>query len=320
MQKHRLLVTRRLTDAVLTRARRDYDAELNSNDTVWSGDELVERAAGKDALLICLTEKFPPEIIARLPRSVRVISTFSVGTDHIDLKAAKERGIAVTNTPDAVTIATAEIAMLLILGCTRRAPEGQRLLKERKWAGWQPMQLLGRRLDGKKLGIYGMGKIGQALAKRARAFEMDIHYHNRKRLPADEEQGAVFHETFESLLRVSDVLSVNAPSTPQTRGSVNAAALALLPEGAIVVNTARGDLVHDDDLIAALQSGQVAYAGLDVFSGEPEIHEAYYTLDNAFLLPHMGTSVVEARNEMGFAALDNIDAVLAGREPPFRVI
>ncbi len=318
--KRKILVTRKLTEAVEDRAARDYDADLNADDHVFSGDEIVRRAEGKDALLVCLTEKFTADVIARLPASVRVLSTYSVGTDHIDLEAAQARGIRVTNTPDAVTISTAEIAMLLILGSARRAPEGERLLRNREWAGWQPMQLLGRRLDGKRLGIFGMGKIGQALAKRARAFDMEIHYHNRRRLTPEEEQGAVFHETFDGLLAVSDILSVNAPATPETRNAITAETLAKLPRGAIVVNTARGDLVDDEALIAALKSGHVAYAGLDVFRGEPNIHPEYYGIENAFLLPHMGTSVIEARNEMGFAALDNIDAVLAGREPPYPVV
>jgi glyoxylate reductase len=318
--KHRILVTRRLTQAVEDRATRDYDAELNADDVLLSADELLRRAEGKDALLVCLTEKFTPEVIARLPSTIRVLSTYSVGTDHIDLAAAKERGIRVTNTPDAVTISTAEIAMLLILGAARRAPEGERLLQNRKWGGWQPLQLLGVRLDGKRLGIFGMGKIGQALARRARAFDMEIHYYNRRRLTPDEEQGATFHETLDSLLSVSDVLSINAPSTPETRGIINAQAIARMPKGSIVVNTARGDLVDDEALIGALKSGHLFYAGLDVYKGEPNIHEGYYGVENAFLLPHMGTSVIEARNEMGFAALDNIDAVLAGREPPHPVV
>ncbi len=313
--KHKLLITRKLSPAVLERAHRDYDVDTDHDDCVMSSDELVERASGKDALLVTLTEKFTPDVIAKLTSSVRVIATYSVGYDHIDVPAATARGITVTNTPDAVTIATAEIAMLLILGSARRAPEGERLLSERKWGGWQPMQLIGRRLDGKRLGIYGMGKIGQALAKRARAFDMQIHYHNRRRLPASEESGATFHATLDGLLAMSDVLSINAPSTPETRGSMNAEVFAKLPHGAIVVNTARGDLVNDDDLIAALKSGQVGYAGLDVFKGEPKINEAYYGIENAFLLPHMGTSVIEARNEMGYAALDNIDAVLANKTP-----
>ncbi len=316
MTKPKLLMTRRLSPAVIERAMRDYDLDLNETDHVLSAEELMVRCQDKDALLVTLTEKFTPEAIAQLPKSVRIIATYSVGYEHIDLEAAKARGIRVSNTPDAVTVATAEIAMLLLLGAARRAPEGERLVKEKKWGGWQPMQLIGRRLDGKTLGIYGMGKIGQALAKRARAFDMAVHYHNRRRLRPEEEQGAIFHETLDGLLEVSEFFSINAPSTPETRGSVNASMFAKLPRGAIVVNTARGDLVNDDDLIAALKSGQVAYAGLDVYKGEPNIHPGYYELENVFLLPHMGTSVIEARNEMGFAALDNIDAVLAGREAP----
>jgi lactate dehydrogenase-like 2-hydroxyacid dehydrogenase len=318
--KHKLLMTRRLSPAVIERAARDYELDLNEADHIMSADELMARCQDKDALLVTLTEKFTPDVIAKLPPRIRIIATYSVGYEHIDCPAAKARGIRVSNTPDAVTVATAEIAMLLLLGSARRAPEGERLLKEKKWGGWQPMQLIGRRLDGKRLGIFGMGKIGQALAKRARAFDMEIHYHNRRRLTANEEQGAIFHDSLDSLLAVAEFFSINAPSTPETRGAINASVFAKLPRGAIVVNTARGDLVNDTDLIAALKSGQVAYAGLDVFKGEPNIHEGYYGLENVFLLPHMGTSVIEARNEMGFAALDNIDAVLAGREPPSALV
>jgi lactate dehydrogenase-like 2-hydroxyacid dehydrogenase len=316
VQKPKLLITRVLSPAVIERARRDYDVDLNENDHIMGADELAARSQDKDTLLVTLGEKFTPEVIAKLPASVRIIATYSVGYDHIDLPAAKARGIRVSNTPDAVTVATAEIAMLLMLGAARRAQEGERLLREKKWGGWQPMQLIGRRLDGKRLGIYGMGKIGQATAKRARAFDMEIHYHNRRRLTPAEEQGAVYHATLDSLLSVSEFLSVNAPSTPETRGILNASAFAKLPRGAIVVNTARGDLINDGDMIAALKSGQVGYAGLDVFAGEPNIHSGYYGLENVFVLPHMGTSAIEARDEMGFAALDNIDAVLAGREGP----
>ncbi|MGO9171224.1 MAG: 2-hydroxyacid dehydrogenase [Rhodomicrobium sp.] len=314
MSKPKLLMTRRLSPAVIERAARDYDLDLNETDSVMSADVLLARAQDKDALLVTLTEKFTAGVIAKLPPSVRIVATYSVGYDHIDLAAAKARGIRVSNTPDAVTVATAEIAMLLILGAARRAPEGERLLREKKWGGWQPMQLIGRRLDGKRLGIYGMGKIGQALAKRARAFDMEIHYYNRRRVSPAEEQGAIYHGTLDSLLGVAEFFSINAPSTPETRGAINADVFGKLPRGAIVVNTARGDLINDGDLIAALKSGQVAYAGLDVFKGEPDIHPGYYELENAFLLPHMGTSAIEARDEMGFAALDNIDAVLAGRE------
>ena len=317
--KKRLIVTRRLPAEVEARAARDYDAVLNPTDRTWTGDELVAVAGDADALLVCLTEKFTRVLIERLSPRVEVISTFSVGTDHIDLAAARERGIKVGNAPNGVTIATAEIAMLLMLGAARRAPEGERLIVHKQWTGWAPMHLLGRRLDGKRLGIFGLGKIGQAVARRARAFDMQIHYHSRNRRSVAEEQGAQYHATFESLLAVSDVLSINAPATAETRHIVNARTLALLPRGAIVINTARGDLVKDDDLIAALVSGQVGYAGLDVFEGEPRHHQGYLGLDNVFLLPHMGTSAMEARIEMGMEALDNIDACFAGRELPHKV-
>lgn len=320
MKRQKIVLTRRLPPPVEERAVRDYDAVLNLDDRVHSPDDLIRIAEGADALLICSSEKLTREVIGRLPSSVKIVSTFSAGTDHIDLDAARDKGLRIGNTPDAVTIATAEIAMLLVLGASRRAPEGEAMIRDRQWTGWHTMQLLGRRLDGKRLGIFGMGKIGQALAKRARGFDMVIHYHNRRRLPAEEEFGAVCHESVDSLLSASDVLSLNAPSTPETQSVLNAASIGRLPQGAIVVNTARGDLVVDEDLLAALKSGRIAYAGLDVFRGEPRINEGYYTVPNAFLLPHLGSATVEARNEMGFAALDNIDAVLNGKEPPHGVV
>lgn len=316
----RIVITRQLPPQVEERARRDYNAVLNAEDRVLSADELLARAAGAVALLVSPGDPINRDVIGRLPASIKVIATYSVGLDHIDLAAAAERGIRVGNTPEAVRIATAEIAMLLILAAARRATESQALLHRRDWTGWTPTQLLGTRLSGKRLGILGMGSIGRTLARMARGFDMEIHYHNRRRLSAELEAGAVYHGSISSLLQVSDVLSLNAPSLPETRGILDAAAIALLPPGAIVVNTARGDLVVDEDLIAALRDGRIVAAGLDVFRGEPRIHEEYYRLPNAFLLPHLGSATVEARNEMGFAALDNIDAVLAGREPPFPVV
>lgn len=317
--KKRLIVTRRLPAEVEARAARDYDAWLNVEDRQLTTDEVVALAKDADALLVCLTEKLPAAAIAQLPDRVKVISTFSVGYEHIDIAAAARRGIAVGNAPNGVTIATAEIALLLMLGAMRRAPEGEKLIRERQWSGWAPMMLLGRRLDGKRLGILGLGKIGQAVAKRARAFDMAIHYHSRTRRPPSEELGAVYHDTLDGLLAVSDVLSVNAPATPETRHIINARTLAKLPRGATVINTARGDLVDDEALIAALRSGQVGYAGLDVFAGEPKHHPAYLDLDNVFLLPHMGTSAMEARIEMGNEALDNVDACFSGNPLPHKV-
>ena len=320
MTRRKIILTRRLPPRVEERAARDYDAILNPEDRILPMDELLAMADGMDALLIGSSEKFTADALARLPQSVKILATFSAGLDHIDIAAAKARGVRIGNTPDAVTVATAEIAMLCMLGAARRSWEGQKMLRDRQWFGSHSTQLLGRRLDNKRLGIFGMGKIGQAVAKRARGFDMAIHYHNRSRLTPAEEQGAIYHDSLDSLLAVSDVLSINAPSTPETQGMLNAAAIAKMPRGAIVVNTARGDLVVDEDLIAALKSGQIAYAGLDVFRGEPRINDGYYDLPNTFLLPHMGSATIEARDEMGFAALDNIDAVLAGKEPPFAVV
>lgn len=318
--KKRVLITRALPPDVLARARADYDADINDDGHVMDQAELLRRAEGAEAILSCLSEKFTAEVFEKLPASVKIVSTFSVGTDHIDLDAARAKGVRIGNTPEAVTISTAEVAMLLILAAAHRASEGERMVRGRKWVGWEPTMLLGTRLSGKRLGILGMGQIGKAVARRAQAFDMEIHYHNRNRLSPEEEVGATYHDSLEKLLAVSDVLSLHAPSTPQTRHCIDAKVLGLLPNGAIFVNTARGDLVVEEDLLAALRSGKVAAAGLDVFENEPAIREAFMELDNTFLLPHLGSATVEARNEMGFAALDNIDAVLAGREPPWPVV
>ena len=315
--KKRLLITRRLPDEVEARARATYDVIQHADDRQMSMDEVLATAAKVDALLITLNEKFRADVIAKVPSNIKIISTFSIGFDHLDIPACKSRGITVGNAPHGVTVATAEIAMLLLLGSARRASEGERMLRARKWPGWAPLQLVGRRLDGKKLGIYGFGKIGQALAQRARGFEMEIHYHDIFRQPPEKEKGAIYHKTLDSLLAVSEFFSINAPSTPETRYFFNTAVIEKLPKGAIVVNTARGDLVNDEDMIAALKSGRLAYAGLDVFASEPKINEGYYGLENTFLFPHLGSAAIEARNQMGFEALDNIDAAFAGKPMPF---
>ena len=317
--KKRLLITRRLPEAVEARARATYDVVQHADDRQMSMDEVLETAKSVDALLITLNEKFRADVIAKVPNNIKIISTFSIGFDHLDIPACKARGIQAGNAPHGVTVATAEIAMLLLLGSARRASEGERMVRARAWPGWAPLQLVGRRLDGKKLGIYGFGKIGQALAQRARGFDMEIHYYDIYRQPPEKEKGAIYHETLDGLLKVSEFFSINAPSTPETRHFFNAATIAKLPHGAIVVNTARGDLVNDEDMIAALKSGRLAYAGLDVFAGEPKIHEGYYDLPNTFLFPHLGSAAIEARNQMGFEALDNIDAAFAGKEMPFKL-
>lgn len=317
MSKPTVFVTRKLPPAVEARVKRDYDAHLNPDDRIYTPDELVVRAADADAMLICPSEKITAALVERLPSRLKVIATFSVGYEHIDVAACRARGIVAANTPGAMTEATANIAMLLMLGAARRGYEAQQLVRKGEWRGWTSTMLLGVDFDGRRLGIFGMGRIGQAVAQRARAFGLQIHYHNRRRLPAHEEQGAIFHDSFDSLLAVSDILSINAPSTPETRQILNADAVARLPDGAIVVNTARGDMVDDAALIAALKSGKLRAAGLDVFAGEPQLNPAYLDLPNTYLLPHLGSATVETRDRMGFMALDNIDAVLQGRPAPY---
>ncbi len=247
---------------------------------------------------------------------MRSAENFSVGVDHVDLAAAEARGIIVTNTPDVLTDATADIAMLCLLAAARRGAEGDRLVRTDHWKGWYTTMMLGTHISGKRLGVLGMGRIGRAVAQRARGFGMRIHYHNRSRLDDALEQGATYHETPESLLAVSDFLSINAPSSPQTRKFLNAERIARLPDGAVVANTARGNMVDDDALIAALESGKVAAAGLDVFNGEPSIHPGYRSLDNVFLLPHLGSATHETRDAMGFCCLDNLDAFFSGKPCP----
>ncbi|MCP5409959.1 MAG: D-glycerate dehydrogenase [Chromatiaceae bacterium] len=315
-----VLVTRKLPAAVEDRLQRDYNARLNSSDQIYSSDQLIEQAQGADAIVPCHTEKLNADVIARLPASIRAITSFSVGFDHIDLQAAKARGILVTNTPEVLSDATAEIAMLLLLGAARRAHEGEQQIRTDSWADWSATYQLGLQVSGKRLGIIGMGRVGQIMARRARGFDMQIHYYNRSRLPAELELDAVYHDSVEGLLPHCDFLSIHCPATPETRHLLNGERIALLPDRAVVVNTARGAVVDDDALIAALRSGKLFSAGLDVFNDEPRIHPGYRELKNTFLLPHIGSATVETRDAMGFRALDNLDAIMAGREPRDRLV
>ena len=314
--KTKILVTRRMPPNVEARVARDYQATLNADDRTMSSAELIDAAKGHEGIICCSTEKFTAEVIAALPESIKILATFSVGYEHIDIDAAGKRGLKVTNTPDVLTDATADIAILCLLAAARRGAEGDRLVRADEWQGWYTTMMLGTHMSGKRLGIFGMGRIGRAVAQRGRGFGMSIHYHNRSRLSEDLEQGATFHETPEALLAVSDFFSINAPSSPQTQKFLNAERLALLPDGAVVANTARGNMVDDEALIAALKSGKLAGAGLDVFDGEPQIHPGYRSLDNVFLLPHLGSATHETRDAMGFCCLDNLDAFFAGRPCP----
>jgi len=316
MTRPKILVTRKLPAAVEERLRKDYQPDLNGTDEIYGQEELLKRANNVDALLVTVTDQIDAPLIAQLPLSIRMIATFSVGYDQIDVPTAAARSIAVSNTPGVLTNATADIAMLLLLGAARGAGAGEASIRQNSWKNWAPTGYLGRDITGKRLGILGMGRIGQAVAKRARAFDMDIHYHNRARLDADRELGAQFHPTLESFLQKSDFLSIHAASTPKTRKIINNETLQALPAGAIIVNTARGDLVDDDALIAALLSGHVGAVGLDVYNNEPDLDSRYRTLPNTFLLPHLGSATLETRNAMGFCALDNLDAFFSGKPVP----
>ena len=314
--KPSVLCTRRMPPNVEARLARDYRATLNPEDRIYSKDDLVAGSEDQDGIFCAGGDPMTAGCIERLPDSVRVIATYSVGYEHVAVDAAKARGIVVTNTPDVLNDATADVAMLCLLGAARRGAEGDRMVRAGEWIRWHSTMLLGVHVTGKRLGIFGMGRIGRAVARRARGFDMEIHYCNRNRLAPELEDGAVWHDTPESLLAVSEFLSINAPSAPETRKFLNAERIALLPDGAVVVNTARGDLVDDDALIDALRSGKVAAAGLDVFAGEPNLDPRYRDLDNTFLLPHIGSASHETRDAMGYCCLDNLDAFFAGRPCP----
>lgn len=318
-EKPVLWVTRKLSANTEARAARDYRVILNPDDTLASADDIVEMSRKVDAILPCHSEIFDRDVAGRLAGRVRIIANHSVGVDHCDLEALSSRGIVVTNTPDVLSDATAEIAMLLLLGAARRAAEGDILVRNGRWRSWSPSFMVGHQVTGKRLGIVGMGRVGQVMARRAAGFDMEIHYHNRSRLDPKLENGAVFHAELDSLLEVSEFLSLHCPATAETRGLMNARAFSMLPDNAILVNTARGALVDEDALLEALKSGKVAAAGLDCFQTEPGGNPAFAGHQNVFMLPHIGSATFETRDAMGFRALDNLDAYFSGREPRDRV-
>ena len=315
----RVAITRALPPQAMQRFGARHDVWVNPDDRVLSPAELLQAAGEADVLVVTSFDRCDAKFIAAAPSSLKVLATYSAGLEHIDLEAARHRGLPVLCTPDVLSDSVAEMAILLMLGAARRVQEGDRLIYSGQWKGWTPTQLVGVEITGRRLGILGMGSIGRTIARRARGFDMAVHYHNRKRLSPDQEQGATHHATLEGLLAQSDVLVIGAPSTPETRGLLNAARIAAMPEGAIVVNIARGDLIDDDALIAALTSGRLAAAGLDVFNGEPRLDERYKSLPNVFLQPHQGSSTLTARLAMAQILLDGIDAVLAGKTPVNRV-
>lgn len=313
--KPRLWITRRLSDATLERAARDYDVVINHEDRPGTADQLIAASAEFDAIIPCHSEQFTAEVSARLAPRLKIIANHSVGVDHCNLPALKARGIVVTNTPDVLSDATAEIAMLLMLGAARHAVAGDRIVRSGAWDTWSPSFMVGKQVTGARLGIIGMGRVGQAFASKARGFGMDIHYYNRSQLSDAQAHGATYHESVESLLPNADFLSLHCPATPETANLMNAARFSLLPKGAVMVNTARGALVDEVALLGALATGHLSAAGLDCFQVEPGGNPAFAAHDNIFMLPHIGSATTQTRDAMGFRALDNLDAFFAGHTP-----
>jgi lactate dehydrogenase-like 2-hydroxyacid dehydrogenase len=295
-------------------------ADFNETNTVLSSVNLINRARGHDTLMVTVTDALDCATIQRLPEETRVIATYSVGHNHVDLDAAAARGIAVINTPGVLTDAVAELAFFLMIGAARRATESIDLIRAGRWTGWTSTQLPGMQLAGKRLGIYGMGRIGQAVAQRARAFGMSIHYTNTRRLEPQLAGDAIYHADAQELLRCSDVLLLACPATPETRGFLDRRRIEALPDGAIVINVSRGDVVDDDSLIRALATGKLAAAGLDVFANEPGLDPRYFNLANVLMTPHIGSSTIEARVSMAAALLDALEELARGSNPRNRLV
>ena len=302
----KILITRRLLRSCEDKAKELFDANFNLNDELYSQKKLIEMSTGCDGILSALTDKLDAETINQLPESVKIISNFAVGFGNIDLESAKKRGIAVTNTPDVLTDATAEIGVLLILGACRRASEGIEKAREGGWV-WSADMLIGKQLTGTRLGILGMGRIGQKIAKIAKSLGMIIHYHNRSKLSEEKEQGATYHDNLNDLMKVSDVLSVCCPASKETINLINKDTLELLPKGAVVTNVARGDIIEDEALIDALERRKVYAVGLDVYKNEPNLNPGYLKHKSAFILPHLGSATKETRTAMANLAIDNMD-------------
>ena len=305
-----LLITRELPPAVEARAAREHAVRHLRLTGPFEPARVLENIAGVDAILCTPAEKFDAGLIALLPSSVKVISTFSVGLEHLDLAAAASRGIEICHTPDVLSVATAEMSLTLMLMAARRAGSGERLLRAGRWGGLTPTFHLGTGVAGKVLGILGMGRIGRELGAMARGLGMQVHYRNRTQLASELEAGAIYHADDASFLGAIDFLSINVPGGPETRHWLNAMRIAMLRPHAIVVNTGRGSTVDDEALIAALREGRLAAAGLDVFNNEPDVHPGYFDLENVVLTPHLGSGTVETRNAMGFLALDGIKHAL----------
>ena len=302
----KILITRKLIKDSEDKASKTFEPIFNSNDELYSQTKVIEMSNGCDGILTSLTDKMDKDTIDKLPDTIKIISNFAVGFGNIDLEAAKKKGITVTNTPEVLSDATAEIGILLILGACRRAAEGIEAARDGGWK-WSADYLIGKQLTGTRLGILGMGRIGQKIAKIAKSLGMVIHYHNRSKLSEDKEQGAVYHDNIKSLFSVSDVLSICCPATKETENMINKETVEYFPKGAVITNVARGDIVEDEALIDALNRRKIYAVGLDVYKNEPNLNPGYLKIKSAFILPHLGSATKDTRIAMANLAIDNID-------------
>jgi len=314
----KILVTRNLLKPNEERVLQLFDARLNKEDKVLSTEELINLSKDCDGILCVGGNKFDKEIISKLSPSIKIIANYAVGYNNVDTDAAAAKGIAVTNTPEVLTDATADISILLLLGASRRAYEGRKAAESQSWV-WSTSLLLGKQMSNRKLGILGMGRIGRAVAQRARGFGMEIHYHNRNRLSPDLENGAKYHSDIKSLFSQSEFLSINCPATADTTNLINKETINYFPDNVVIANAARGDIINDQDMIEAMKNGKVFALGLDVYNGEPKINEHYLKLDNLFLLPHLGSATEKTRVDMGDRAIDNLQSFFENKKPKDQV-
>jgi glyoxylate reductase len=321
-RKPLVVVTRKLPDVIETRMMELFDTRLNRDDVPMSQAKLIEAVKTADVLVPTVTDRIDKTVLSQVGPNLKLIASFGTGVDHIDLATARQRGITVTNTPGVLTEDTADMTMALILAVPRRLAEGERVLRAGKWTGWSPTWMLGHRIWGKRLGIIGMGRIGQAVARRARGFGLSVHYHNRRRVPEEIEAKleATYWESLDQMLAHMDIISVNCPHTPATYHLLSARRLQLLRPQAYIVNTSRGEVIDENALTRMLRARELAGAGLDVFEHEPAVNPKLLELDNVVLLPHMGSATIEGRIDMGEKVIINIKTFVDGHKPPDRVL
>jgi len=320
--KPKVILTRKLPETIETRMRELFDTTLNNDDKALTRDQLIAAVQSADVLVPTVTDKIDADLIAKAGKQLRLIASFGTGVDHIDLAAAKAQGITVTNTPGVLTEDTADVAMALILAVPRRIAEGDALARSGKWQGWSPTGMLGHRINGKRLGIIGMGRIGEAVARRARGFGLSVHYHNRKPVhpQTEAELEATYWESLEQMLARVDIVSVNCPHTPSTNHLLSRERLSLMQPSAYLVNTSRGEVIDEAALAELLAQRHIAGAGLDVYSNEPDILAGLRDLPNVVLLPHIGSATIEGRLQMGDKVIINVQTFWDGHTPPDRVI